>query len=151
MAKQEVILDKGVLSKAIENFVLERKMYAPELEMLLEVPKEMCYIKIRGASLEDHIRARELSNASLRLLTELSNNIEGKQLIDPEEVKNRYFNPEISEKTVLILNIFHRCVVEPKFEYEEVVELSKRAPEFVDRIAGEALEITSLEAQENGN
>ncbi len=149
MAK-EVILDKEVFTKAAEEFVLEEKIYSPELSEFLNVPKENCYIKIKGASLEDHIRARELSNASLRLLTELSNSIEGKQLIDPEEVKNRYFNPEISEKTALIQHIFHRCVIDPKFALEEVIKLSELIPEFVDKIAGEALEITSLEAK-NGD
>ena len=147
MAK-EVILDKELFTKAAEEFVLEEKIYSPELSEFLNTPKEECYIKIKGASLEDHIRAREMSGASMRMLVELSNAIEGKQLIDPQEIKKKYFNPEVSEKTALILHIFHRCVMKPKFSFEEVIKLSELIPEFVDRIAGEALEITSLEGKD---
>ncbi len=146
MEKQEIILNKEVFAKAVEGFVLEEKIYAPELSGFLNVSKENCYIKIKGASLEDHIRTREMSGAAMRMIVELSNAIEGKQLIDPEEVKRKYFNPEVSEKTTLILHIFHQCVMEPKFSFEEVLKLSELIPEFVDKIAGEALEITSLEA-----
>jgi hypothetical protein len=152
MAKKEMIVDKEVLSKALKSFELEKKIYSPELSGILKMPEEMCYVKIRGASLEDHIKARDLSGNSMRLLSEIIPLIKEKtKLVDLEDLKKRYARLETSEKTVLILTIFHRCVLEPEFEYEEVVELSKKVPAFVDNIAHEALSMTSLEERENGD
>lgn len=54
---QEVMLDKDLLMEKVQVFDLRRTVPVPELSEFLDVPKEECNLIVRGASLEDHIKA----------------------------------------------------------------------------------------------
>jgi len=144
--QKEVIVDKEKLLKAVESFELEKTIHVPELSSLLNLPEEECYLKVKGASFEDHIRAMELQKQPYRMVRNLVDKLkENPSSQDAVNLGKLFLDPEISEQTVFDLTIFQRCVIEPKLTFEEVVELSKVAPEVINRVTSEIIQITSVE------
>jgi len=140
---ESVVLDKAKIDQYIEKFQLIRKIDLP-----LDVAKRLggSFIKVRGASLDDHIKARELSSAPMILLaTVVDKAVKGEE-IDIDMLKGQIYSGEnLHPNTNFEIEIFASCVIEPKFTVAEVIKLSQVMPEFVNKVVNRCLEITSIQ------
>jgi hypothetical protein len=98
-------------------------------------------LKVKKASLDDQIQARELSSAYAVKFRALVKEIRSGNYPTEKKIKEVLSNPDRHEKTELQIAIFERCVVDPKFEYDEIVELNERHPELVNEVCAFALGI----------
>lgn len=143
---EEKVVSKDKLLEAVKSFKLEKEIKVPELAKHLNLPEDECIFKIKGASFEDHIRAVELQKQPYRFVREILSKIkEGYTLEQLADLEEKFLNPETSEQTIFDLTMFQRCVLEPGFSFEEVVELSKVVPELINRVTTEIVNITSVE------
>lgn len=115
--KEKVILNKEKFLNIINEFDSVRDFEITEL-------KNISILKIKSASLDDQIRAQELSISSIT-----------KNIFQKNEEKT--FHP----KTLFEIDIFYRCIIEPKFTMEEVVRISKVCPELINKVCTFALGI----------
>lgn len=149
--EEKVIVQKDLLMSIVDKCDVERVIHIPELNKLFGIPEDECYMRIRGASLEDHLRALEIQKTPYRALREVM--LKAKRNAVMSEVLSlgdSFLNPELSERTAFELCIFERCVIEPKLTYSEILKLSTVAPEIVNKVALAAIEITSAE-KKDGN
>lgn len=115
--KEKVILNKEKFLNIINEFDSVRDFEITEL-------KNISILKVKSASLDDQIRAQELSISSIT-----------KNIFQKNEEKT--FHP----KTLFEIDIFYRCIIEPKFTMEEVVRISKVCPELINKVCTFALGI----------
>lgn len=146
---QEVMLDKDLLMEKVKVFDLRRTIPVPELSEFLDVPKEECNLIVRGASLEDHIRAGDIGKGHGQIFGKALEMLKEGGTVIPVEIEKQMASL-LSEKVAFDITIFQRCVEEPEFELQEVIKLSTVIPEVINKIAGVALGITDLE-KGNGN
>ena len=143
---RKVLLDRKSLLKGLSDFQSEDEVYFPELEGLFGSSKgEIPFLKIKGASLDDQIAAQTIASKARIAVVEMIKNFGKKEAL---KVLNRELSSKASilnEKTQLEISIFHRCVVQPMFSLEEVIWLSKKLPEVVNRGAKTALFLSSME------
>jgi len=146
---EEKIVDKNLLIQKIDSFRKEKYIHVPELAGLVGLPEEECLIKIRGASLEDHLRANELKKQPYLFMQSLIMKMKRGYLFEEiSQLAHLYVNPEISEVVVFELTLFQRCVLEPAFTMEEVVRISEVAPGVINKVVAEIVELTALPYKE---
>jgi len=146
MEKQRrVIAKKDRIKKSIKEFGQIKFYPVPEFEKDGTIPN----FKVKMASLDDQIKAHDLSQASNRLLIRLMTSMRENQEIDYAEFRKQIYYDDLHPKTIQACEIFQRCVLDPKFKIEEVMEMSETHPELVNNIAAFALGVE--EGEENGN
>ena len=150
ISEKTLILDKSKLmefvgkKRVIKDFILPKewnKHFGFD-------PDEKRVIKVKGASLNDHLQCQKLSEQPgliFGYIMKCSN--EGKQ-IDQNEILKIVEEERIGDNTVFEISLFQRNVKKPKFKYEEVFELSEKCPELVNKIAIFSLGITSISTTE---
>lgn len=117
--KEKVILNKEKFLDIIDRFDSVRDFEITEL-------KGIPILKVKSASLDDQIRAQELSTSSfVKLMFE----------------KGRENEKTFHSKTLFEIDVFHKCVIEPKFTMEEVIKVSKSYPELINKVCTFALGI----------
>jgi hypothetical protein len=116
--KEKIVLNKEKFLSVINNFDSTQDFEITEL-------KNIPILKVKSASLDDQIRARELSSSSFV-----------KAMFEKNKKENN-FHP----KTVFEIDIFHKCVIEPEFTMEEVIKVSKKYPELINKVCAFALGI----------
>lgn len=117
--KEKIILNKEKFLDIIDRFDSIRDFEIKEL-------KNIPVLKVKSASLDDQIRAQELSTSSFV-----------KSMFEKSEKEEESFHP----KALFEIDIFHKCVIEPKFTMEEVIKVSKTYPELVNKVCTFALGI----------
>lgn len=149
---RKVLLDKDILNRYVESFDLIREVYVPELKDILG--QEVPIIKVRGASLNDHITAKNLSSRPMILLGTVLNEIINGREVNAGLIRNEVFSEDqLHPDARFEIDLFKRCVVEPKFAMEEVISISNVMPEFINRVVKLAIGITAAisEGTEDGN
>jgi len=140
-----VILDKAKIDQYVEKFQLVYKIEIPE-DVREKLGCESSFIRVRGASLDDHIKARELSSAPMMLLATIVDKASKGEEIDVDMLKGQIYSGEnLHPNTNFEIEIFASCVIEPKFTVAEVIKLSQVMPEFVNKVVNRCLEITSIQ------
>jgi len=143
METEKIIVSSDILKKEVDKFNKEEVIHVPELNVLFNIPEDECYMRIRGASLEDHLRAIEISKTPYRVLREvLMKAKKGFSLSEIINMGEKVLNPELSEQTAFEICMFERCVIEPKLNYQEILKLSTVAPTVVNKVANKAINIT---------
>lgn len=146
---RKITLSKNRIQAYIKNFSGVVDVEFPELIGKLGFKEDVVPIlKIKAASLDDHLRARTIieraSIMALKIIESLEKN-ELHKMFDLEAINKELRDP-VNEKAFLEVSIFHRCVVKPKFTMKESYRLSQVMPEVVNRVANRALEMSSLES-----
>lgn len=148
MEKIKVLIDPDVLRNFVEE-ELEKihTIEAPELAKKLGYKEgTVPILQVRLASLDDHLRAKELASASAMALIKIDKKIKDNQEIVAEDIDIGLMNEEYGPKTFFEINIFHRCVIEPKFRYRDVIQLAVVLPDLINRTVRFILELNT-----NGN
>jgi hypothetical protein len=136
MEKPKVTVKKDFITKRIEEYD-EIKWYpVPEFKMDGE---EIPSFKVKMATLDDQIKANELSSAPNRLMIRFLKLMREGQEIDYKEFRKQIYYDDLHPKTVQACEIFQRCVIEPKFKIGEVLKLSETNPDLVNDVAAFAL------------
>lgn len=143
----KVLVEKAKLLEYIKDFEAVRELPVPELAKILKVKDPI--LKVKGATLDDHIKARELSSGPMIMLGELFNMMQKGESPDLAVLRKKLVNEGRHPKTNFELRIFHTCVVEPQFSMGEVVNLAEVMPGVVNRVVSFALGITG--EKENGS
>jgi hypothetical protein len=141
-----VILDKSKLmefigkKRTVKDFTLPKKWN----KYFGFDPDKKRKIKVKGASLNDHLQCQKLSEQPgliFGYILKCSN--ESKQ-INPDEILQIVNDDSIGENTIFEIGIFQRNVKDPKFNYEETLSISEKCPQLVNEIAMFSLGITSI-------
>lgn len=117
--KEKIILNKEKFLDIIDRFVSVRDFEITEL-------KGVPVLKVKSASLDDQIRAQELSTSSFM-----------KSMFEKSGDDEKTFHP----KTLFEIDVFHKCVIEPEFTMEEVIKVSRKYPELINKVCTFALGI----------
>ena len=143
---RKVLLDRIQLLKGLSDFKSEDEVPFPELEGLFGAVKgEIPVLKIKGASLDDQITANLIMQKARISAVKMIQNFGDKKNLKHLNLDGITKNSAMNEKTQLEISIFHRCVVQPSFSLEEVIWLSEKLPEIVNRVAQTALYLSSME------
>ena len=143
--KEKIVLfDKKKLMEKVESFELRKEILVPELSAFLNLPEDECKLIVRGASLEDHIRAADISESHIKLISNALKIMSTGKDVSVDSLKEGFLQ-QVNNKIAFDIIIFQRCVEEPFFELDEVVKLSSVVPGFVNKIAKIALGITDME------
>jgi hypothetical protein len=147
MEKQKrVIAKKSTITKAIKEF--EKIKYYPVPEFKDGNGEVIPRFKVKMASLDDQVQSRHLVEHPSRVLVRVMKQVADGEKIDAEKLKEDIYK-DVHPKTLLTCFIFERCVLQPKFKIEEVIELSETHPELVNDVAAFALGVE--EGEENGD
>lgn len=138
--KKRVIAKKEVIAERVKERKLVKFYPVPEFKMN---GKEITGFKVKMASLDDQLKARDLSEAPnrlvIRLLKMIKENQENISELDLGEFRKQLYYDDMHPKTIQTCEIFQRCVMEPSFEINEVFELSETHPDLVNNVAAFAL------------
>lgn len=145
---KKVLLNKKRIQAHLKKFKKQEDVEFPELTGKLGFSKEVVpVLKIKAASLDDHVRARTIveraSIMAIRIVESLEKN-ELHKMFDIEAINKELRDP-VNEKAFLEVSLFHRCVIRPKFTMKEAYIISQAMPEVVNRVANHALTMSSLE------
>lgn len=145
---QKVVLNKNRVMEYARSFKGEKYIEFPELrEFLGYAEDKVPVLLIKAASLDNHIRVNSIiERSTIKAIKMIEGAKRGdfKEVFDVESIKHELESP-ILEKTSIEISIFHSCVVKPKFTMREAVLISMSMPEVVNRVAKEALNMSSLE------
>jgi len=141
--KSRKVLKKDDLLKYINKVETIKKVSFPELQGILKTNHIPC-IAIKGASLDDHIQCNSLARSSMVYLSYLLEKIKENGTITPDEIIKTMSEDKIHDHTLFELKLFHKCCVDPKFTYEQVLEIAQKAPEVISRVTNTAIEMTSI-------
>ena len=144
-AQKEVLINKEALLNYTNSFEIYRDIHLPELSKILGVPENECKIKVKGASLDDHITAGDLSRLPFQILQYVSKKIEEEDYESIRKLNEEELNKRFNQKTLFEIHLFKRCVIDPVFTVDEVMKLSEVLPEVVNKVTNEILKMTSLE------
>ena len=137
-----------------KNFKSEADVEFPELRELFGYSDdEMPVLKIKAASLDDHLRAQSLHERVAILAIKMLEGVRKKDFKDVmnyDEMKKELTAP-VGEKAMLEVSIFHRCVLRPKFSLREAYLISQAFPEVINRVVVKALALSSLESLQDDN
>jgi hypothetical protein len=143
---KRIYAKKSVINAQVKKYG-EIKFYpAPELQE--EGNEDVPVLKVKPASLDDQLKAQELSQAPQRLLVRLLKSAEIGEKIDMDQIRKHLYYDDLHPKTIQACEIFQRCVLRPKFKIEEVFKLSETHPDLVNDVAAFAL---GVEEQKDGN
>lgn len=113
--KEKMLLDKKKFLDIIDNFDSVYEFEMKEFVGFVNIP----VLRVKSASLDDHIKAQELSASSFM-----------KSMLEKNKSDEKAFHP----KTLFEIDIFHKCVIEPEFTMEEVIRISKICPELINKV-----------------
>jgi len=129
---EKIVVDKQMIVDDMEDFDIVREFPVPEYAK--EGEDDPVFI-VRMASLDDQIIARELSTRPVASLMSVLKKVRDGDKVDNSDILDILKKPDIHEKTMMEINLFYRCVMNPKFTLEEVWELSRKKPKLVNRLA----------------
>ena len=132
---EKVKIDKDKLFKKVEG-----------LDKIYDYPvKEMAngdnipILRVKRASLDDRIRAETISSVPAILLKKILEDAEKGIAPSVETIKDTMNHPGVHEKTSYEIQLFHMCVIEPKFTIDECIKLSETMPNLVNEVCAFAL------------
>src|SRR5210317_605982 len=131
MEKEKVLIDKDKLMNFVGSFEKVHNFPVPELKKILG---KKTVFKVKGASLDDHIRANELASAVPILLSHMVDKLEKNEPIDNKSFTTMIDKKEIHNSTFFEINLFHKCVIDPKLTISEILELSEVMPELINNV-----------------
>ena len=99
-------------------------------------------LKVKGASLDDHIAAQNLSNNTPFILAEIYKKVKNNETIDYTRIVDDFMSDKMLHNTMFELSLFQRNVLKPKFTYEEVLDISEKIPEFINSVVKFSLGLT---------
>lgn len=149
--RRRVLLNRKNLMVHLKRFSRYRDVEFPELSGKMGFPEDVVpVLKIRAASLDNHIRARTVAErAAIMGMKIVKDTTEGMKKDVGEFLNIDWITEELkkpqNEKTMLEVSLFHRCVVKPKFTMRDAYVISESMPEVVNRVATTALQMSSLE------
>ena len=145
MQSEKILVDKTALTKHVDSFIRVHDVEVPELNELLKIEKGNAVLKVKIASLNDHIQAKALASAPMLLLATVIDKIDKGEEVDVDVVKEQMYKNEIHPNTLFELEVFSRCVLEPEFTLKEVINMSEVFPGMINRIVVFALGINQQE------
>lgn len=148
--KQKVIAKKAIITQRIKDF--KKIRYYPVPEFKDGDGNEVSYFKVKMASLDDQVQSQHLSEHPTRLLANVLRKIAKGEEVDVNSVREDIYK-DVHPKTLLTCFIFERCVLKPRFNIEQVIELSETHPDLVNNVAAFVLgvEETEQEGENNGD
>jgi len=130
---KRVVIDGSLVKRYAENLQKEYELEVPELGGILNFdPGEVPILKVRMASLDDHIKAQKLASAPAQLLYKIAEKINNGEDVTIDDVITT--SEGIDPKTYFELELFCRCVIDPKFEMFDVIKISEALPDFINRV-----------------
>jgi hypothetical protein len=111
--------------------------------------EEIPHFKVKMATLDDQIQSRHLSEHPTRLLASVLKKVMKGEKVDVKSLREDIYR-DVHPKTLLTCFIFQRCVLNPKFNIDQVIELSETHPDLVNNVATFALGVKEGE-EKNGN
>lgn len=130
--QQKVVVDKELLMKKLDSFESIHDVEVPEFQ---KDGERIPIFKVRKASLDDQINARELSTKPVMALGRIAKAVKDGKQIDSEFIQSVMLQRlPVNEKTLMEINLFSNNVLEPKFTVEDALKLSKSHPKLVNRI-----------------
>lgn len=146
--QKKEVLDRTKILEYVANFDDVRDFEVPELSELLGVENPI--LRVRGATLDDQIKARKLASGPMLLLGEVLNTLQKGEQIDVRILRKKIVYDGKHPDAEFEIRLFQQCVVEPHFTTAEVVRLSEVMPHIVNRVCTFALGITG-EGADNAN
>ena len=143
---KRVIAEKAIIAERVEQY--DKIKFYPVPEFKKDGQDIPCF-KVKMASLDDQIKALNLSNHANRLTIRLLELFKDGKPIDYEGFRKQIYYDDLHPKTIQTCELFQRCVMEPSFTIEEVYRLSETHPDLVNNVASFAL--GALEEASNGN
>ena len=145
----EVVVDKDKLMEYITHFDKIETMEIPEFRQFLgaEDCDKVPVIKLRGASLDDHMKAQSLNSVPLLIYRFILKRYQESKYFDVDKVEEALKDDTLLPNTRFEISLFHRNVIEPNFTMENVIEISEVYPDVVNRVVRRILGIT----QEHSN
>lgn len=110
----------------------------------------MPIIKIRAASLDDHIRCRQLHHKASIIALRFLDSLRQQKPLQMEALQSELNDP-VYDKTLFEIALFKRVCVSPKFSMKQSFDISEAMPEVINRVANTALQMSSMETSENGS
>jgi len=147
MQSEKVIVNKEALTKYVNSFQRIYDVEAPELNELLGITEGNAILKVCLASLDIHTKARHLSSVPMLLLATVIDKLEKKEEVDVDIIKEQIYENKFHANTLLELEIFSQCVIEPKFTMKEVVNISEVFPHMINRIVAFTLGLNQQKEQ----
>ena len=147
MQPEKVIVSKESLNNYVDKFQRIHEIEVPELNELLDIKKGNAILKVCIASLDIHTKVRHLSSAPMLLLATVLDKIQKGEDVDVDLVKEQMYENKIHANTLLELEVFSQCVVEPKFTMKEVVSISEVFPFMINRVVAFTLGLNQQEEQ----
>jgi hypothetical protein len=139
--QKKVVLDKDALDQFINNFPTEYEFEAPELAELLSITEGVPILKVKPASLDDRIQARKLYSKPLHILHHIAVKVKDGEEVTVDDFRPPHPEGAIDASAYFEIKIFHKCVIEPKFTMEEVINMSTVFPELINRAATFIMEL----------
>ncbi len=145
-SENKVIVDVEKLEKFVDDFAVEYELEAPELKEILGLNgNEIPIMKVRPASLDDHIKSQDIVTQTLYKLKILHKELDEKGLNEIDTSEYEALDDVLDDRTIFEVNLFSSCVIEPKFTPEQVIEMSKVMPDFINKVAAFVTELTNVE------
>lgn len=145
---KKVLLNKKRIQAHLKKFKGKIDVEFPELTGKLGFPEDVVpVLKIKAASLDDHLRAKTIVERASIMAIRIVEALDKGQMHNMFDIDaiNKELRDPVNEKAFLEVSIFHRCVLAPKFTMKEAYRLSMIMPEVVNRVASQALMMSSLE------
>ena len=144
--KKKVVLDKIKLDDFIKNMETVRDYKIPTEwnEKLKLDPTKQHILKVKGATLNDHLQCQKLGQMPGLLFAYINKCVENKESVTAEAIIKLMTENKMGENTIFEIALFSRNVVEPKFTLEETIGISEKLPEFVNEVAKFSLGITAI-------
>jgi len=142
---KRVLLDKTIMYEKIKQRIKLFDIPVPELSN-----KGLQIIRVKLASLDDQIKAAELSSASVKAMLKMYRDIKSGDAVDLAYLSKSIFTSALSPKAEMIISLFSKCVVEPAFTLDDAEALAEAYPDLVNRVVLFALKSNEPEVVENG-
>jgi len=145
---RKVPLSNKRLMAYAKGFKKEEDVEFPELTGKMGFSDDVTpVLKIKAASLDDQLRANTIAERASIMGIQIFEAMQSgnfKKFTSIDEL-NKELREPTNQKTYLEVSLFHRCVVKPKFTMREAFLISAALPEVVNRVAAQALLMSSLE------
>ena len=131
---------KELIQKYLDGIDIVQEIKIPEFKSAVLGKTEIPIFKVKRASLDDQIQARELSSKPIQVLASILERLKVGQEINLDDIDLEINRTDgLHQKTIMEITLFEKCVLDPKFTREEVLELSQAFPSLVNRIVSWAL------------
>jgi len=144
---EKVILNKDSFVDFINNKTIIREFKIP-LKWNKKIglkENEQFILRVKGASLDDHIQCKSLANQPGILFSYINKCSEKGEKVDFNKIMEIINSEKIGNSTIFELSVFKRNVVDPKFTFEEILQISEKAPRFINEVVKFSLDLTEIE------